>query len=65
MAEPKRQQSLRCQIHYLPDRHVPQKMSQVYRWLVPEEEPGTAQQPNELTTTHYETDRSHLRSSVL
>lgn len=65
MAEPKRQRRLRCQIHYQPDRHVPQKMSQVYRWLVPQEEPPTAGQPSELTTKHYEKDRSHLRSSIL
>lgn len=65
MAEPKRQRSLRCQIHYLPDRQVPQKMSQAYRWLVPPEEPGTGGQPSELTTTHYEKDRRHLRSSIL
>ena len=65
MAEPKRQRSVRCQFHYLPDRHVPQKMSQVYQWLVPQGEPGTLPQSSELTTAHYEKNRSHLRSSFL
>jgi hypothetical protein len=65
MAESRRQRSLRCQIHYLPDRHVPQKMSQVYRWLVPEAEAGEAPERSDLTTAQYEKNRSHLRSSFL
>ena len=35
MAERRGQRKLRCQINYLPDRHVLQKMSEVYRRLVP------------------------------
>ena len=65
MAESRRQPRMRCQIHYLPDRHVPQKMSQVYQWLVPESERGPAQPVSQLTTSQRAKDRSYLRSSFL
>jgi hypothetical protein len=65
MAEPRRQRTVRCQIHFLPDRHVSQKMSQVYRWLVPELEPTSAAPSAELTTINHEKDCRHLRSSFL
>jgi hypothetical protein len=65
MAEPRRQRSLCCHIHYLPDRHVPQKISQVYRWLVPQEEPERAQPQGQVTTASHEKDGRPLRSSFL
>jgi len=64
MAE-RRQPKMRCQIHYLPDRHVPQKMLQVYQWLVPESERQSAQPANQLTTVQHAKERSYLRSSFL
>ncbi len=64
MAKARRQHPLRCQTHYLPDRHVLQKMLQVYRWLVPEPEPGNAHRAPDLIAAHDEKDRRHLRSSL-
>ena len=63
MAKRVRQPKLRCQIHFMPDRYVSQKLSQVYRWLVPESAagpPGTA-----LAAAGHEKDSRHLRSSLL
>jgi len=65
MAERRGQRKLRCQINYLPDRHVLQKMSEVYRRLVPGPQPGGNQPSGQLTTVEREKDRSHLRSSFL
>ena len=64
MAERRGQRIYRCQIHYLSDRHVAQKLSQVYQWLVPRLEPGSAQRWNDLlTSAQHEKNRRHLRSS--
>jgi len=65
MAENRRQPRMRCQIHFLPDRHVRQKISQVYHWLVPESERESAQLASQLTTAQRAKDRGYLRSSVL
>ncbi len=65
MAESRRQHKLHCQTHYLPDRHVSQKMSQVYRWLVPESGPGSTARPAQLMSAQYEKNCRHLRSSLL
>lgn len=65
MAEGKRQPRMRCQTHYLPDRHVPQKMLQVYQWLVPEPEGESAQPDNQLSSSARAKDHGHLRSSFL
>jgi len=63
MGESKRQPKLQCQIHFLPDRHVSQKMSQVYRWLVPQADPPSAEQITQLLTIEgHEKDRRHLHS---
>jgi hypothetical protein len=64
MAESKSQRKLRCEIHYLPDRHALQKLSQAYRWLVPESVQQTVEKP-EVTLNHDEKARRHLRSSLL
>jgi hypothetical protein len=64
MAKPRRQQQhkLSCQLHSLADRHTAQKLAQVYRWLVPEdEEPPTGAA---ATLSHHSRDEknsSHLR----
>jgi len=64
MGEARGQRKLRCQINYLPDRHVLQKMSEVYRRLVPESEAGeNPSRSSRLATITGEKDRSHLRSS--
>lgn len=65
MAKRVRQPSLRCQIHFMPDRHVSQKLSQVYHWLVPESAPATDRRSTQLAAAGYEKDRRHLRSSFL
>jgi hypothetical protein len=64
MAERRRQVQYRCQLNYLPDRHVLQKLSQVYRLLVPPEERDdfkTSLAP--LTLAQDEQARRHLRQS--
>jgi hypothetical protein len=63
MAETKRQPKLQCQTHFLPDRHVSQKMSQVYRWLVPPPS-QSASLPPELRIAGDEKDGRHLHSSL-
>jgi hypothetical protein len=63
MAERRRQFKMRCQIHFLPDRHVPQKMSQVYHWLVPETSDEAGQQSAHLSETPRAKDHRHLRPS--
>jgi hypothetical protein len=46
------------------DRLSSQKMSQVYHWLVPDDEAG--REPlAKVTTAEHEKDRSHLRPSFL
>jgi hypothetical protein len=65
MAKFRRQPRLRCQIHFLPDRHVVQKMSQVYHWLVPESEPEISQRSSQLSIGQHAKDSRHLRPSFL
>jgi len=65
MAEPPRQRAFRCQNNYVPDRHVSQKISQVYGCLVPQPEPQPAPPLDRVTTAQHEKDRSPLRSSFL
>jgi hypothetical protein len=65
MAEPKRQPKLRCQIHFVSDRHVSQKLSQVYRWLVPEGDPPGRELALSLMPTPHEKDRRHLHPGLL
>ena len=61
MAERKGQRKFRCQIHYHADRHVSHKMAQVFRWLVPESDPGPTDEARELTLAGHEKNRRHLR----
>jgi hypothetical protein len=61
MAERRGQRKFRCQIHYLADRHVSQKMAQVFRWLVPESEQSLTDESCELTLATHEKDRRPLR----
>ena len=61
MAERKSQRQVRCQNQYVYDRLSPQKMSQVYHWLVPEEDQH--EQATKVTVTKDEKDCSHLRPS--
>lgn len=63
MAESRRQPRMRCQIHFLPDRHVLQKLSQVYQRLVPQPGSEAMPEPTELTAAQRAKDRSHLRPS--
>ena len=61
MAERKPQRQVRCQNQYVYDRLSPEKVSQVYHWLVPdkpEQEQAHAVAPIENEKIH-----SHLRSS--
>jgi hypothetical protein len=63
MAEGKRQRRVRCQHQYIYDRLSAQKMSQVYRWLVPA---GPGNEPAaRLSIGAYEKNRSDLRPSLL
>jgi hypothetical protein len=64
MAERKRQRRVRCENQYVYDRLSSQKMSQVYHWLVPDDEAGREPLANVITAEH-EKDRSHLRPSFL
>ena len=61
MAERRGQRKFRCQIHYLADRHVSQKMAQVFRWLVPESDPRPTDESRELSLVAHEKDRRPLR----
>lgn len=65
MAERKCQPKLRCQFQFQFDRHVAEKMAQVYRWLAPVEPEES--KPKELIACDKknEKDRGHLRSSLL
>jgi hypothetical protein len=64
MAERKGQRRVRCENQYGYDRLSSQKMSQVYHWLVPDDEAG--REPlAKVTTAEHEKDRSHLRPSFL
>jgi hypothetical protein len=62
MAKGKPQRQVRCQNQYVYDRLSPEKVSQVYHWLVPhqpEPEPSHAIALIENEKTH-----RHLRSSL-
>lgn len=61
MAERKSQRQVRCQNQYVYDRLSPQKMSQVYHWLVPEEDEN--EQAAKVTVAKDEKACSHLRPS--
>ena len=64
MAERKSQRQVRCQNQYVYDRLSSQKMSQVYHWLVPNDEPE--REPTaKLAIAENEKGRSHLRPSFL
>ena len=64
MAERKRQHRVRCENQYVYDRLSSQKMSQVYHWLVPDDEAG--REPlAKVTTAANEKDCSYLRPSFL
>jgi hypothetical protein len=64
MAERQRQRRVRCENQYGYDRLSSQKMSQVYHWLVPDDQTGH-ESLAKVTTTENEKDRSHLRSRFL
>jgi len=64
MAERKGQRRVRCENHYVYDRLSSQKMSQVYHWLVPDDQTGR-ESLAEVTTVENEKYRSHLRPSFL
>ena len=63
MAEQTRQPKLRCHTQYVSDRLASQKISQIYHWLVPEQEAVTEEKSAELTAKN-EKERSHLRPSL-
>jgi hypothetical protein len=63
MAERQRQRQVRCQNQYVYDRLSSQKVSQVYRWLVPDK--PESEQSARLAVAKDEKDRSHLRPSFL
>jgi hypothetical protein len=65
MAERKGQHQVRCQNQYVYDRLSPQKMSQVYHWLVPTEAESPCDQNVLLTVAKNEKERSHLRPGFL
>lgn len=65
MAERKGQHKVRCQNQYVYDRLSPQKMSQVYHWLVPQQEASPCDQNVLLTVTKNEKEHSDLRPSFL
>jgi hypothetical protein len=64
MAERKGQRRVRCENQYVHDRLSSQKMSQVYHWLVPDDE-ARREPLAKVTTAEHEKDRSHLRPSFL
>jgi hypothetical protein len=62
MAERKPQRQVRCQNQYVYDRLSPEKVSQVYHWLVPEKrekEPSAR-----IAVAENEKAHSHLRPSL-
>ncbi len=64
MAERKGQRRVCCENQYVYDRLSSQKMSQVYHWLVPDDQAG--REPlAKVTTAASEKDRSHLRPRFL
>jgi hypothetical protein len=65
MAERKGQHKVRCRNQYVYDRLSPQKMSQVYHWLVPPEEESPGDQNVLLTIAKNEKERSYLRPGFL
>jgi hypothetical protein len=65
MVERKGQHQVRCQNQYVYDRLSPQKMSQVYHWLVPPAEERPSDQNVSLTVANNEKERSHLRPGFL
>lgn len=64
MAERKGQRRVRCEHQYVYDRLSSEKMSQVYHWLVPDDQAGHDSLAK-VTTAENEKDRSHLRPSFL
>jgi len=61
MAERKPQRQVRCQNQYVYDRLSPEKVSQVYHWLVPDKpEPEPA---HAIALVENEKTHSPLRSS--
>ena len=64
MAERKGQRRVRCENQYVYDRLSSQKMSQVYHWLVPDDQAGR-ESLAKVTPAENEKDRSHLRPSFL
>jgi hypothetical protein len=64
MAERKRQRRVRCENQYVYDRLSSQKMSQVYHWLVPDDQAGR-ESLTKVSTAANEKDRRHLRPSFL
>jgi len=64
MAERKGQRRVRCENQYVYDRLSSQKMSQVYHWLVPDDQAGR-ESLTKVRTAANEKDRRHLRLSFL
>jgi translation initiation factor IF-1 len=64
MAERKGQRRVRCENQHVYDRLSSQKMSQVYHWLVPEDQAGHESWAK-VTTAENEKGRRHLRPSFL
>jgi hypothetical protein len=65
MAERKDQRKIRCQNQSVYDRLSSQKMSQVYHWLVPQEDENPSEKHAPLTVAKNEKERSYLRPSFL
>src|SRR5437763_16673501 len=61
MAEDKFRASLRCILHYRPDRHASEKLAQVYNFLAP----LVGETDHDLKEDTYEQDSSHLCASLL
>jgi hypothetical protein len=61
MAERKPQRQVRCQNQYVYDRLSPEKVSQVYHWLVPDK--PEQEQAHAIALVANEKTHSHLRSS--
>jgi hypothetical protein len=64
MAERKGQRRVRCENQYVYDRLPSEEMSQVYHWLVPDDQAGH-ESLAKVTTAENEKDRSHLRPRFL
>jgi hypothetical protein len=62
MGERKPQHRVRCQNQYVYDRLSPDKMSQVYHWLVPEK--SEKESSAKLTVSKDEKAHSDLRASL-